>query len=176
MAMSNDSLIIRVATNEDVSILSSLGTETFTYAYRDTIGAEDLRAYTQEAFAQDRIAHELDTDQAHYVLAEVDDQPGGYGKVKVSKVPVGIALAEPIELQRLYVLPQWFGQGMGTALLSHMMTWVEEHSYRCCWLRVWIRNTPAIAFYERWGFQAIGSEPYTVGDASEPVLIMAKSK
>jgi diamine N-acetyltransferase len=173
--MSKDSLIIRAATNEDVSILSDLGAETFIYAYRDTIGAEDLRVYTQATFAQDRIAHELDMGQGYYALAEVDDQPGGYGLVKVSKVPVGVALAEPIELQRLYVLPQWLGQGMGTALLRHMMTWVEEHGYRCCWLRVWIRNTRAIAFYEHWGFQAIGSEPYTVGEASEPVLIMAKT-
>ena len=173
--MSKDSLTIRAATNEDVSILSDLGAKTFARAYRDAIDALDLQTYTEEAFSADRIAQELDTDQGYYALAEVDGEPGGYGKVKVAKVPVGIALAEPIELERLYVLPEWLGQGMGTALLSHMMNWVEEHSYRCCWLRVWIRNTRAIAFYEHWGFLTIGSEPYLVGDTSEPVLIMAKT-
>ncbi len=97
-----------------------------------------------------------------------------YAQVKSTPPPTEITAVPSIELRRLYVDSKYMGQSIGTALLTHMLTWVQTHNYATLWLRVWEKNPRTIALYERSGFEITGSEPYHVGTMSETVLIMTK--
>ncbi|MFC1764974.1 GNAT family N-acetyltransferase [Planctomycetota bacterium] len=172
--MVSKSLTIRGATDKDIAALATMGAQTFSLAYSSIIGPKDLESYVQEAFSPELIASERQTGQTTFILAEVEHIPCAYAGIRRSQLPEGITLLHPVELQRLYVLPEWFGQGIGTAMLSHIVSWIKQHCYRSCWLRVWEKNLRAIALYKRWDFQTIGSEPYYVGDVSETVLVMTR--
>ncbi len=173
--MKDSSHTIRPAEGRDALALSILGTETFTQAYREAISFDDLKTYTKQAFDPDLIQQEIETGQAYYAVADIKGILCGYAQVKSTPAPSEITAAPSIELRRLYVASGWMGQSMGTALLNHMLVWVQTHNYASLWLRVWEKNPRTIALYERSDFEITGSEPYHVGTMSETVLIMTKA-
>lgn len=73
---------------------------------------------------------------------------------------VGIAAVSGDMLEQLYILPGHQGRGIGSALL----TWAISSSDSPLRLRVFQRNEPARAFYERRGFAVI---EYSDGSGNE---------
>ena len=55
------------------------------------------------------------------------------------------------------VLPEWRGKGVGSALLRACIDWAHKQEVHKIELRVWPHNTPAIALYERFGFEREGN-------------------
>jgi ribosomal protein S18 acetylase RimI-like enzyme len=45
---------------------------------------------------------------------------------------------------------------------------------RTIWLGVWERNARAIAFYRRWGFADVGSQPFRLGTDLQTDRVMAR--
>ena len=56
---------------------------------------------------------------------------------------------------RMAVLPEWRGQGVGTALLGKLIETAEAHGVQTLALNA---QVGAVAFYARFGFLPIGSE------------------
>jgi GNAT superfamily N-acetyltransferase len=67
---------------------------------------------------------------------------------EVGGTPAGFLALEGNELDRLYVLPDWHGKGVGQALLGK----AKEESPGQLWLWVFQKNLQARRFYERNGF------------------------
>ena len=103
-------------------------------------------------------------------------QACAYAKLIPSRVPESLSrsLVQAIELKRLYVIPEYWGQGVGARLMEALLDWASAHDYPKLWLRVWQKNAQAIAFYQQWGFRPVGQEPYHVGDCSEIVQLMVR--
>lgn len=58
------------------------------------------------------------------------------------------------ELQKMYVLPEHRGAGLGEALLRHALAFAREH-YRWCYLETLASMTDAGRLYRRLGFMAL---------------------
>lgn len=158
----------------DVRLLSELGAQTFIHAYESTLEPTQLTAYVGQAFSQERIAQELKDPGTYYVLALDQGQACAYAKLVPSDVPEALLLTQAIELQRLYVIPEYCRQGVGTRLMETLLAWASAHEYANMWLRVWQKNVQAMSFYQRWEFRAVGQEPYHVGHCSEIVQLMVR--
>lgn len=59
------------------------------------------------------------------------------------------------EVKRMYVRPQFRGNGFAQALLQHVETYTREHGIDCLRLETGIYQTEAIRLYERMGFRRI---------------------
>ena len=46
--------------------------------------------------------------------------------------------------------------------------------YDVIWLGVWQENPRAVAFYERWGFQKVGTHVFRLGDDPQTDWIMQR--
>ncbi len=68
------------------------------------------------------------------------------------------------------------GQGVGTALLEAALEWTAEAGLTRVELSVYARNAPAIALYEKHGFQLEGRRRHFIreGDAYLDDLVMAR--
>jgi len=165
---------IRRAGTKDASVLSQMGRLTFAQSYASIIPAEELASYTSQAFSLEQMGAELGDTEITYLLALAGTGPCGYSKLAPTPPPSAVGDAKPVELARLYVLPEWTGKGIGTMLVREALDAALERDYRSCWLRVWTGNERAIKFYRRWGFREVGSEPYNVGKCSETVLLMIR--
>lgn len=51
----------------------------------------------------------------------------------------------------------------------------KSMAYDTLWLGVWEHNARALKFYQRWGFEAVGSHVFVVGSDEQNDLIMQKS-
>jgi GNAT superfamily N-acetyltransferase len=162
----------------DVPILSELGSQTFVQSYGSALDAAQLSRYVLEAFSEVCIARELLDSDIHYLLAWDHDRACAYSKLMPSPVPESLSRslcpAQAVELKRLYVIPEYWGQGVGATLMEALLDWASAHHYQSMWLRVWEKNERAIAFYQRWGFRHVGQEPYCVGNCSETVWLMVR--
>lgn len=174
MAAKSKHTSIRRASVEDARILSNMGELTFTRSYVSIIPAEELASYTSQAFSLEQLESELAAAEITYFLALAGTVPCGYSKLGPTAPPPTIDGSKPVELARLYVLPERTEMGIGTELLRASLKAALKQGYHSCWLRVWEGNDRAIRFYRRWGFRQVGSEPYHVGRCSETVLLMTR--
>jgi ribosomal protein S18 acetylase RimI-like enzyme len=154
--------------------LSDIGELTFTQSYASIIPPEELTSYTSRAFSVEQLKLELTVPSIIYLLAIIETIPCGYSKLEPTTQPTEIDSSNPIELVRLYVLPDWIGKGIGAKLLKRSLNAAFEDGYRSCWLRVWEGNERAISFYRNWGFREVGSEPYWVGQCCKTVVLMVR--
>lgn len=168
---------IRTATSADAVPLRALAERTFRDAFASDNTADDLDAYVREAFSLDRVRAELVAGENAFLLAFIDgpEQPVGYAKLRTGPVDPSVAGPDPVELQRLYVDARAVGCGIGATLMRASFGTVRLSGHRTLWLGVWERNTRAIAFYEKWGFETVGEHVFRLGSDDQRDLIMSRS-
>ena len=166
---------IQKAAPEDAEVIALLGritfTETFGYLFEEHPG--DLRAYLDRTFAVAKIRRSLEQPDNTYWLSFVAGLPVGYAKLKHPS-PTRL-LVEPnvAQLQKIYVLREFLGQGIGKPLLEAVLEHSASQKPNGVWLDVLKQNSRAIRFYERHGFGALGDDEYTIGAQTFVFHLMA---
>ncbi len=168
---------IRRADRADAAALAELAERTFRDTFAADNAAEDLEAYVRDAFAVDRIRTELEAGSNAFLLAFAGGaaSPTGYAKLRVGPADPSVAGPDPIELERLYVDRDAIGRGVGAALMRAGLELARSAGHRTLWLGVWERNARAIAFYERWGFEAVGKHVFRLGSDDQTDVIMERA-
>jgi GNAT superfamily N-acetyltransferase len=69
-----------------------------------------------------------------------------------------------LELQRIYLLAQYWNKGHGKTLLDFAKTWAKEQNFEWIWLIVWFKNDGAIRFYQREGWEIFGRKDFLFGN------------
>ena len=96
----------------------------------------------------------------------------GYARLFDSAKPEAVSGSAPVELNRIYVDQTDTGKGYGSVLMEACLDTVDRAGYQTIWLGVWEKNVRAIAFYEKWGFRAVGSQRFVLGsDVQRDVLM-----
>ena len=49
-----------------------------------------------------------------------------------------------------------------------------QQGYESIWLDVWQKNERALAFYRKWGFSIVGSQPFLLGHDLQEDFIMVR--
>jgi len=167
-------LSVRRATHQDNVLLSRLGAETFEYAFGPDNAPEDMQLYLHSSFSPEVQAAELADHSSVFLVAELAGEPVGYARLLEANPPPGVIGSRPIEIVRIYALPDWIGHGVGPTL---MRACLKEAALRECdtiWLGVWERNARAIAFYTKWGFVSVGSHAFLLGNDPQTDTLMAR--
>ena len=118
MTAESKHISIRRAGAKDASVLSQMGKLTFTQSYASIIPAEELAIYTSRAFNLEQMGAELGDMEITYLLALAGMRPCGYSKLAPTPPPPAINGPNPVELARLYVLPEWTEKGSGPCSLK----------------------------------------------------------
>lgn len=165
MTRSND-VIIRKAEQRDVPELSALATEAYVEAVGHTFRPSDLQAHLDEHFSQASFRRTIDEDTV--LLAFVDDRMVGYVQFGAVKLPVRPPSDSDRELHRLYVDPKMQSHGLGTRLMDAAMEEMRRSGAANVYLDVWEHNDGAIRFYQRYGFEVVGSHRIAVESGTTP--------
>lgn len=169
-----DSLQIRRAGSGDAPSLAALCAGAFRENFEASYTAEDLDAFIGSAYALPKIRAEL-TDPA-YECFLVEGEIGllGYALLRDGAVEPCVTGPAPIELERIYLLKEATGGGLGQMLLDHCIARALALGRRTLWLGVWEHNPRAQAFYRRNGFHEVGSHRFKVGASEDRDLIVQK--
>ena len=102
------------------------------------------REIFKDAWSKDNFNYEISNHETSYPFLMFQDQEvAGYGVV--------LNLIEEIHINNIAVLPDLRGQGLGSALIQHILDSFPEHKE--AWLEVRASNQVAIHLYEKFNFE-----------------------
>ncbi|WBA40617.1 GNAT family N-acetyltransferase [Hymenobacter canadensis] len=172
-------LTITVAkrTAEAAAQLASLGHQTFHDTFAATNDPADMAAYLAATFSPELQLAELNEPDVVFLLARMQQQLVGYAKLRLHSTlgqAEGKVPEERLEIERLYVLEDWTGTGLGAALMRRAIEEAREQKCRAVVLGVWEKNDRALEFYRRFGFKAAGQHEFRLGNDLQNDLILRK--
>lgn len=158
-------LTLRPATIADAPLLAAMHAASWQATYRRLLPSAFLEnEVNAERDAYWRARMEAPGAQRRLVLIAELATPG------TAPTPVGFVCVERqpespwgVLLDNLHALPAHQGIGVGKRLMEAAQRWARDQGEAQLYLYVLDGNTPAIAFYERQGWEFSGSEPDRMG-------------
>ncbi len=133
----------------------------------------ELEEYLDYTYGIDKIVGSIRKENNVYFLATADGLPVGFAKVKRHSLNDQLDSVFQAELQKLYVLKEYQGCGVGQLLLDAVTRFVQSFEPECLWLDTYVGNEKAIRFYERNGFRKAGTYHFTIGSQTFEYFLMA---
>ncbi|RDC64978.1 GNAT family N-acetyltransferase [Adhaeribacter pallidiroseus] len=166
---------LRRVTSQDAELLARLSWQSFEEAFGADNTPENMAAFLNKHFTPEAIAAELVEPDFEFYIAELADEPVGYLKLEFPAPDAQLPFANPLKINRLYLLRQYLGLGLGDQLMHFSVEKAKLLGCDAIWLTVWEHNPRAISFYEKWGFYQAGTDDFAVGDDVQLDYIMVKS-
>ncbi len=130
-------------------ICLSAYTQNFTHHWEEN----GLDLYLENQFSIKRLTMDLANPNLLYYFIKEVDKPIGFAKVDLA-ANLDKHIADTVaELEKIYVLPEMKGQGIGKKVLLSIIeeiTWIGKKVFFLCVIDT---NIAAIKFYEKLGFQ-----------------------
>ncbi len=166
-------LAVGIATLDAVDELAAVAARTFPLACRPSTPADDIASFIDTNLTATRFAEYL-ADPRHAVLtARHDDRIVGYAML-IRGDPDDPDDPDAAELSKLYLLPDYHGSGVATALMDTTLATAAEWGMRCVWLGVNQENQRAQRFYLKSGFKINGTRTFRVGARRENDYVMVR--
>jgi GNAT superfamily N-acetyltransferase len=155
---------------DDAAALATLGAESFTATFGHLYAPVDLALFLAKHSAANWAAELADPGFAVRVAAE-NGALVGYAKLGPPQLPF-TPTGTPAELRQLYVLAPWHGAGIAAALMEWVITTARERGADELFLSVFTDNHRARKFYARYGFEAVGTYAFMVGNHADEDIVM----
>jgi ribosomal protein S18 acetylase RimI-like enzyme len=165
---------IRPATLADASRLAEFARRTFAEAFAADNNADDMARYLEEAFSLSQQSALLEDPCVKTLLGEDTGELVAYSQIRQGEIPTCVHAQRPLELWRFYVDAKWHGRGVAHALMDAVVQTSTSLAADSVWLGVWERNTRAIAFYQKHGFEHVGAHDFVLGSDRQTDWIMAR--
>jgi ribosomal protein S18 acetylase RimI-like enzyme len=155
--------------------LQKLGRQTFTETFAENNTQENLAAYLEESFNTAQLRKELSDPNSLFYVAYDDERAIGYLKINTGTAQTEQKLQNSLEIQRIYVLKEYFGKAVGQLLFNKAVAVAKEKKIETIWLGVWEKNVRAIQFYKKNGFVEFDKHIFQLGDDPQTDLLMSVS-
>ncbi|MDQ3292486.1 MAG: GNAT family N-acetyltransferase [Bacteroidota bacterium] len=171
---SETELAIRLAEPADAPVLGELGRRTFLETFYKVVPKQAMLTYLAASFQKEKIFTEIKEKTATYFLVFLKDTPVGYAKIRDDRQPEIFKNTSIVELERIYVLEDFIGQGIGRPLYQFVEDFCKNKEYAVIWLTVWESNRLALGFYEKLGFNPKQDYTFYVSGVPYQNLILSK--
>ena len=163
---------IRNATPDDIPALAELAALTFPLATPEHVTPESEQAFIDQVLSPSMFEAYLADQRIDVMVADDDGSLIGYVMLKAAEptdpdVAKAVTLRPCNELSKLYVHPDAHGTGVAQQLVIASLEASEARKCAVLWLGVNQENLRAQRFYEKSGFQQVGTKHFQVGDGIE---------
>lgn len=174
--MNNQQIHIRRATINDASCIALLGRITFTEAFNHLFeDKNDLYEYCIRTFLVDKIKAGLKKENNAFWIVFVNELPVGYAKLKLKSETEFVSSENSGQLQKIYVLQDFHGLGIGNQLRDKMLETAQEIKLENLWLTTLKKNNEkAVNFYLKTGFTIVGTTNFQIGKLKSELHVMTK--
>ena len=148
-------LTTRPATADDIPLLRDLAERIWRAAYAAMIPPEQIDYMLAWMYGAETITRELG-EGAVWEVALDGAEPVGFFSVTFEE-------ASQAKLQKLYLLPERQGAGLGKAMIERVHEVAAARGASVIWLQVNKRNARAIRAYERAGYTVERSAVFDIG-------------
>jgi len=140
------------AKTDDVKELQEVCTQSYSKVFASHWTGNGLELYIAEQFGDDRLKTELASNDYDYFFIRKNKKNIGFIKIKYISANEFSEL-DNCELEKIYILPDYCGQGIGKLALDNVIEKVTNMGKQLIFLCVIDTNLNAIAFYKKLGFQ-----------------------
>ncbi len=164
---------IRRAVPADALPLASFACAAFEEAFAADNTARNMASYTGTAFGEAVQRREIDNASIDTLVAVADGTIVGYVQLWWEAPPAFVPGDVPVEVRRLYVGAAWHGTGLARRLMAAAAAAASERSADVVWLGVWEHNAKARRFYEKLGFEIVGTQSFMLGSDRQTDQVLA---
>lgn len=168
-------ITIRKATESDAATLSELARRTFDETFSPHNRAEDMQAYLDATFGIRQQTRELRDPGITTFLAEDDGVAVAYAQVRGGRAPSTVGEGTALEIARFYVDQKAHGRGVAQQLMAAVEQHARDTGCTLLWLGVWEHNARAVAFYRKFGFEAVGKQTFILGSDIQTDDVMRRT-
>lgn len=155
-----DDVIVRPAEAGDVADVRRIARESWHAAYDDIVGPDAVESVVSEWYDLTHLRRSVERDDGVFLVAETDaNDTNDDSDSEIVGFGQGVLGSEDdaAELPRIYVHPDYWGEGVGSELLKRIEDWLAEHGAERLRLIVLADNEVGNAFYESHGYPTVGS-------------------
>lgn len=164
--------MIRSAVASDAALLHEIAAITFPLACPPDALPESIQAFIDENLSESAFSRYLADPQRELFIAEERGVAIGYtmlvhGDPGDADVAAVVTVRPTVELSKVYVHPDHHGGGVASALVEHSVSAARSRGAASVWLGVNQLNARANRFYEKSGFEQVGTKKFLVGERYE---------
>jgi ribosomal protein S18 acetylase RimI-like enzyme len=137
----------------DLETLHKACCEIYTQNFSEHWNEDGLEQYINKVFGIDTLDIELADKNIQYYMAFIKQEPVAFMKINLFSNLPGLDMEKGIELDKIYILPQFKGMKIGKRLLEVAFNIAGSAKKEIFWLSVIDTNREAISFYEKAGFK-----------------------
>ena len=163
---------IRYGTIDDAKMLSELGAKTFYDTFAKDNTPENISLYMKKSFSTEIQLNELSRPDIIFLIAELEDEPVGYAKLKMNSDNESVKGTKVVEIERVYASQAYIGKGVGNELMKACINEARQRGCDSVWLGVWEKNPRAVDFYRKWGFKEVSTHIFILGEDPQRDFIM----
>jgi ribosomal protein S18 acetylase RimI-like enzyme len=152
-------ITIRTAGLHDIDVIHTLAHRTWRIAYKEMISPEQMEYMLNMMYSHDSLHYQIEEQGHIFLIAYDDDVPVGFAAY-FPKYDISPAI---IRLDKLYVLTDQHGKGIGKKLIDHIISVIKPLGAALLELTV-NRNNPSLTFYQKMGFKIIKEIDHPIGE------------
>src|SRR5690606_16741053 len=147
---------IRTATKEELYIIRQIASVTYSPTYLSILGQEQVDYMLEEIYSPAALRQQL--EQGHtFLIVEENSKELGFAAYSLLD-----GVNQVYKLQKIYVLPEFQGRGLGRGLITEVISRVQQQGGEKLRLNV-NRFNSAKSYYEKTGFKVIATVDIPIG-------------
>lgn len=165
-------IILKVVTLQDVKQLQKISIETFSDTFKDANDEADLKEYLKSAYNIKQLESELSDSDSNFYFVYYKKELAGYLKLNVSNAQTEKHDINALEIERIYIKPNFKRLGLGKYLLNYAVEKAKELDKTSAWLGVWEENINALNFYKKMDFVCFSEHVFELGGEKQRDILM----
>lgn len=153
-----------------------VGTKAYNEHYTHLWANADTSPYVQESFTHAVLKEEHSDANTQFFLIKKHGIYVGIVKLIIDCAIDGYSKKEALYLDKIYIIKEAVGQGIGTKTLEFILLRAKEANKKLVWLAT-MQKGPALNFYKQHGFYVHSTTEVKfehVLDEEKPMFIMKK--
>jgi diamine N-acetyltransferase len=167
--------LVRVAKVTDAAELSRIAAITFPLACAKGTPQGDISSYIASELTIARFEEHIACPTKSILVALVNSRVCGYLMLCQEEAPADLEAQRPLELRRVYVLPEQQGSGVADDLIVRALEEAASGGHDSLWLSVSGDNQRALGLYQRHGFVVVGTCYFPLGNVVYEGFLMSRS-
>lgn len=150
---------VRKASVEDCQLIHEMALDVFPATYRRILSKSQIDYMMHWMYDVDNIRHQMvDEHHVYFIISGEDHLPLGYFSVEQQADDL-------FHLQKIYVLPQYQGRGLGEFMFKEAIAYIKSIHPEPCSMELNVnRDNPALKFYYRMGMQKLREGDFDIGN------------
>jgi diamine N-acetyltransferase len=169
-----EDVIIRLSAFEDTAAMRDVAIKSYYDTFAASNTPENMEAFLSDSYDLKKLQDEFYEPKSVLYLACIKEKVIGFVRLRETDEVKDKLGDNTIELQRLYIHPNYQGRQVGKKLMEASLAYANKKKFEWIWLGVWERNFNAQKFYSKWGFEKFGEHVFQMGDDPQIDWVLKK--